>query len=298
MNRREFLAALAAQSAATTLVHEHVLVDFIGADRVDRNRYQRDEVFRIAKPKLDEVAALGCRRLLECTPNYLGRDPQLLRRLADATGIDIWTNTGLYAAGNYKYLPEFARSETAASLAKRWIVEAEKGVDGVKPRFIKIGVNKGPLGPLDRKVVEAAAICSKQTGLTIAAHTGDGAAALEELEIISDITVPSRFVWVHAQNELDHEIHAHVAKSGAWVEFDGINARTANWHRQCVETMAKRDLLGRVLISQDSGWYHVGEPNGGEFRSYDFIYREFLGRLPADWHRTLMAENPGKAFPA
>jgi hypothetical protein len=82
MLRREFLwaaggAALAGK-AASVLVHEHVLVDFVGADQIQPGRYDGDEVFRIARPKLDEVRRLGCRRLVECTPNFLGRDPGLL----------------------------------------------------------------------------------------------------------------------------------------------------------------------------------------------------------------------------
>lgn len=282
----------------STLVHEHVLVDFIGADRIAPGRYDPDEVFRAAKPKLDEIYKLGCRRFLECTPNFLGRDPRLLRRLTDATGIDIWTNTGLYAAANYKFVPDFARTESAAQLAMRWTKEFENGIDGVKPGFIKIGVNKGPLGDLDRKLVLAAAMCSRDTGLMIASHTGDGAAALEQLAILSGQVPANRFVWVHAQNELDHEIHATVAKAGAWVEFDGIHEKTANWHRQCVVAMEKRGLLAQTLISQDSGWYRPGEPGGGEYRGYDFIYREFLPALPGPWRRTLMIDNPRRAFGA
>ena len=85
MLRREFLwvgggAALAGKPASV-LVHEHVLVDFVGADQIRPGRYDRGEVIRIALPKLEEVRKLGCRRLLECTPNFLGRDPELLARL-------------------------------------------------------------------------------------------------------------------------------------------------------------------------------------------------------------------------
>lgn len=301
MTRREFLPLAAAPMAravdpGTTLVHEHILVDFIGADQIAPGRYDRDEVVRLAKPKLEAIYELGCRRFLECTPNFIGRDPVLVKRLAGETGIDIWTNTGLYAAANYKFVPAFARTESAAQLAARWIREWEHGVDGVKPRFIKIGVNKGPLGEIDRKFVEAAAICSRETGLTIAAHTGDGAAALEELDIIGGYGQARKFVWVHAQNELDHDIHAKVAQAGAWVEFDGIHAKTASWHRQCVEAMERRGWLSQTLISQDSGWYSPGEPEGGNFRGYDFIYREFLPSLPEAWRGVLMRDNPRRAF--
>ena len=304
MTRREFLVgsgvtgALQAQSIPqTVLVHEHVLVDFGGADVAHPSRYNVDEVFNAARPRLEAAARFGCRRLQECTPNYIGRDPKLLARLEDATGVEIWTNTGLYAAAKYKFLPGFVKTETPLSLAKRWIAEASQGISGVKPRFIKIGVNNGPLEPLDRKIVEAAALTSSETGLTTAAHTGDGRAALEELEIFVNHKVdPAKFVWVHAQGEKDHSIHEKVARAGAWVEFDGISGKSADWHLQCVEHMAGKNLLSRVLISQDAGWYHVGEPAGGTYRGYTYIYTDFLPRLRPEWREALMVVNPVKAF--
>jgi phosphotriesterase-related protein len=292
MTRRGLLTLAAARAFAaeqpSVLVHEHVLVNFAGPDA----RYDRDEVVRLARPKLEALKPFGCRRLLDCTPNYVGRDPELLARLSDATGLEIWTNTGLYGAVDHKYLPAFARTETAEQLARRWVAESKQSW---RPRFIKIGVNRGPLDELDRKLVRAAAITSRETGLTIASHTGDGAAALEQLEIVGR---PSQFVWVHAQNERDHGIHERVARAGAWVEFDGIGPKTAAWHLDCVRHMAGKGLLGRTLVSQDSGWYHVGEPGGGDFRGYSYIYSDFLPQLEAAQRTTLMWDNPRAAFGA
>jgi phosphotriesterase-related protein len=300
MNRREFVFGLAAPLLGrqeTVLVHEHVMVDFIGADQILPGRYDPEEVFRAALPKLEEVRRLGCRRLQECTPNFLGRDARLMKRLSDAVGMDIWTNTGIYGASNHKYVPAFARQEPAEKLARRWIEEARKGIDGVKPRFIKTGVNKGPLHELDRKLVRAAAITSRETGLTIASHTGNGVAALEQLDIVvSEGVSPSKFAWVHAQNEKDHAIHEKAAGAGAWVEFDGIRPKSAEWHLHCVRFMASKGLLGQTLISQDAGWYRVGEPGGGDYRGYTYIYTDFLPMLDPAWIPRLMSENPVKAF--
>jgi phosphotriesterase-related protein len=273
------------------------MVDFIGADQIGPGRYDPSEVFRVARPKLEEVKKLGCRRFQDCTPNFLGRDPRLLRRLADAVGMEIWTNTGLYGAASHKFVPDFAKRESAEQLARRWIEEARKSIDGVKPRFIKTGVNRGPLQELDQKLVRAAAITSRQTGLTIASHTGNGLAALEQLNIVTDERVsPSKFVWVHAQSEKDHTIHEKIARAGAWVEFDGVGPKSLDWHVECVQFMAAKDLLGRTLISQDSGWYRVGEAGGGNYRGYTFLYTDFLPKLEKDWAARLMRDNPVKAF--
>jgi phosphotriesterase-related protein len=110
---------LDAAELGTTLVHEHVLVDFVGADKVSRQRYEADEAFRTVLPHLLAVKERGARALVECTPAWLGRDPSLLRRLSEASGLHIVTNTGYYGAGQDKYLPVHAFDESAERLAER-----------------------------------------------------------------------------------------------------------------------------------------------------------------------------------
>jgi len=304
--RREWFlsAAAAAQSGASEaikdsiLVHEHVLVDFGGAASDSRSKYALDDAFRAALPKLQELRFFGCVRMLEATPNYLGRDPRLLRGLQDASGIELWTNTGIYGAAKRAGIPKYAYEETAEQLARRWIGEYRGGVEGMKPRFIKTGVNVFPLEPIDVKLVTAAALTAIETGLTICSHTnGGGPAAMAQLEILDQQKCPAKqFVWVHAQGEKDQSFHVRAAQAGAWVEFDGINAKSAEWHLVCIRNMAEKKLLGQTLVSQDSGWYRVGEPDGGQFNPYTFIYSGFLPKLDPPVRKTLMADNPRRAF--
>ena len=121
-----------------TLMHEHVLVDFVGADDVSPLRYNAEEVFRTALPHLKALRDAGCRTLVECTPAFLGRDVNLLKRLSIASGLHIITNTGFYGAANDKYVPAIARQETAAQLAARWTREFQEGIDGtgIRPGII------------------------------------------------------------------------------------------------------------------------------------------------------------------
>jgi phosphotriesterase-related protein len=302
--RRDWLFAAAAGAApnpaipGSILVHEHILVDFAGAESDSRSRYSLDDAFRAALPRLQELKDYGCARLLECTPNYLGRDPRLLRGLEDASGIQIWTNTGIYGAAKRAGVPTYAYEESADQLARRWVSEAKLGVEGMKPRFIKTAVNGFPFEPIDVKLVTAAAITSNETGLPICSHTnGGGPAAMAQLEILNKLGCPARrFVWVHAQSEKDHTFHVRAGQAGAWVEFDGINEKSAAWHLECVRMMEKKDLLGRTLISQDSGWYRVGEPGGGQFNGYTFIYTGFLPQIEPKLRKALMVDNPRKAL--
>jgi len=283
-----------------TLVHEHVMVDFIGAEAIRPGRYDPEDVFEKALPYLRQAKSGGCNTLVDCTPAYIGRDAGLLRRLSRASGLQIVTNTGLYGAAQDKYVPKFAYAETAQQLAARWVKEFEDGIEpsGVRPGIIKIGVDSGPLSEIDAKLVRAAAITHQQTGLTIASHTGDGVAAMAQILALESHGVgPEGFVWVHAQNETDTQLHLRAAEAGAWVEFDGVSSATAEKHAELVLRMKHAGYLGRVLLSQDSGWYHVGEPGGGDFHPYDFLFREFLpllGRrgVSETEMETLMLDNP------
>lgn len=287
-----------------TLMHEHVLVDFIGAAQVSPSRYDADAVFTRALPHLRQAKALGARALVECTPAYLGRDARLLARLSEASGLHILSNTGYYGANKDKHLPPHAYTESAEQLAARWIREAEQGIDdtGIKPAFMKIGVDSGPLSELDAKLVRAAALTHKATGLPIASHTGDGVAAFEQLDLLEAAGVPlSAFIWVHAQAEADAARHARAAARGAWVEFDGISEGSVARHVALVRQMQAAGRLDRVLVSHDAGWYHVGEPDGGTFRPFDTLFTTFLPALRAAGlsaadERRLLIENPRRAL--
>jgi phosphotriesterase-related protein len=166
---------LAPDRLGLTLMHEHVLVDFIGADRVSASRYDADQAFKVILPHLTNAKADGCQTLVECTPAYLGRDVRLLKRLSDASGLNILTNTGYYGAAKDNHLPRHAFTESAEQLAARWTGEFERGIDAttIKPAFMKIGVDEAPLSEVDTKLVQAAALTSRATGLPIGPSSPD-----------------------------------------------------------------------------------------------------------------------------
>jgi phosphotriesterase-related protein len=298
------LGPVPAADLGLTLVHEHVLVDFVGADRVARDRYVADDVFRAALPFLQDVKKAGLGTFVDCTPAFLGRDTLLLRRLAEATGLRILTNTGYYGAANDKYVPAHAWREDADALAALWIAESRDGIEGtgVRPGFLKIGVDAGPLSEIDRKLVVAAARTHRATGLTIAVHTGDGEAARGIVKTLAEERVgPAAYVWVHAQNEQDRQIHVELARAGVWVELDGVGPRTLAAHADAVADLVRRGHLAQLLVSQDAGWYHVGEPGGGSYRGYSFLLEKLVPALrdrglSAAQVETLLVTNPARAF--
>ncbi|MDO8539080.1 MAG: hypothetical protein Q7S40_01455 [Opitutaceae bacterium] len=286
------------------LPHEHVLVDFIGAADASPARYNADAAFAKIVPFLERVRALGCVTMFECTPAFVGRDPRLLVRLSEASGLHLVTNTGYYTARQNKFLPAHAWKETPDELAARWLGEWHDGIDGtaVRPGFIKIGVDAGALTAEGRKVVQAAARTHRASGLTIAAHTGNQVAAREQLELLREEGLrPDAWIWVHAQNAVDESALVSSARAGAWIGLDGVSPRSLTRHVQLVTALREQGCLSHVLVSQDAGWYRPGEPDGGVFRDYELLFRAFIPALKERGFtdgeiRQLTVENPARAF--
>ena len=287
-----------------TLTHEHVLVDIVGAGRIAPGRYDGGEVAGVVLPHLKQLRSLGCRTFVDCTPAYLGRDPALLARLAQSSALHILTNTGFYGAAGGKYVPEFAFSATAEDLAARCTGEFEAGIPptGIRPALIKIGVDAGPLSKMNGKLISAAALTHLRTGMAIASHTGDGLAAMAQLNLLKSHGVPpAAFIWVHAQDEKDRSFHRKAAEAGAWIGFDGISSETVDQNIDLIRETRRAGYLGRVLISQDVVGFHVGEEQGGYCPGYTFLFSGFLPQLRKSGFdeaetRMLTIENPRRAL--
>ncbi len=295
-----------ASTFGKALVHEHVMCDFIGAAKTGPHRYNPDDVVNTMLPFLQILKQRGFAGFVDCTPAWLGRDAKVLLRLADSTDLHILTNTGYYAAANDKFLPSHAFTESADQLAAHWVREWEQGVDGtgIKPGFIKIGVDKGLLSYIDRKIVQAAAKTHLKTGLTIACHTGDAQAAVAVIRNIHSQGVdPSALIIVHADAIADPGVRFQLAKAGAWLEYDGVKFESIDKYVELIRETLKAGFGHRLLLSHDAGWYSVGELGGARanIRPYNAISDQLVPALKAAGLgdvvlSRLLVSNPAEAF--
>ena len=287
-----------------TLIHEHILVDFIGAEDINPPRWDRDQVIAKVLPFLEEARNAGCKTFVDCAPNYLGRDVVLLKRLSDKTGVNIITNTGYYGGSDNKFLPAHAHVETAGLLADRWRREWEHGIDGthIKPGFMKISVNAGHLSDVSLKLIQAAALTHKKTGLTIASHTGPAQPAFEQIEVLKSNRIdPSAFIWVHAQNETDETHYVKAVREGAWVSLDGLREENIQQYVDKLRFLKREGCLNKVLISHDAGWYDPGKSDGGDFVGFTVLFRKLVPALEQEGFVEteiiqLIQTNPANAF--
>ena len=302
---------ISADQAGLCLPHEHLFSSF-GLDGVVLTADETEIIFRSVSAYLQTLQQRGCTTIMDCTAAYFGRNPKLLKRLSEASGIHILTNTGIYGAANDRYVPPFAFDETADQLAARWVAEFNRGIDnaggglsGIKPGFIKIGVDRGPLSAIDHKLVRAACRTHQQTGLTIACHTsgsGDeaGQTALEELAIVkAEGLKPDAWIWVHAHNCPDSTLHRQVAQQGGWVSFDGLQAGQFDKHLALVNALKEARLLHRVLLSHDGNSFRIR--NTDSMRPYHALFDLFIPMLRRAGFtdtdiRQVTVINPAEAF--
>jgi len=285
------------------LSHEHILVDFIGADSIQPNVRNHDTIIKEVMPYLEELKELNVNYFVEATPNYLGRDVLLLEKIANKTGIRIITNTGLYGARNNKFIPKYALEMTAEDLAEMWINEYKNGIDetSIRPGFIKIGIdNSDSLHAMHKKLVKAAALTHLETGLTIASHTGKAIGLWPQLNILKELGVsPESFIWVHAQAENNNNSYLKAAEMGCWISFDGLGWELEK-HVEKILFAKKNGILDRILISHDSGWYDPQKENQ-TIRPYTNIFKKLYPELKShgftdNEFKLLISVNPSKAF--
>lgn len=292
---------ISADELGRTLPHEHIMVDFIGADQTGPHRWNPDEVFETMLPYMEAIKNQGVTGFVDCTPMFLGRDVGLLKRLSETTGIHILTNTGQYKE---PYLPAYAFEQPAEQLAEGWIREVREGIDGtgVKAGFIKIAIHKEELKPIQQKIVRAACLTHNATGATIACHSGYGPGILQMLKIFDrEKTPPDALIMVHAQGEKDVSMHEKIAKEGVWIEYDNIGKWEPERHIELISRMMDAGFEKQLLLSMDRGWYRVGEPGGGKVNPYTYLFGEFVPALEkagfdAETIEQLTVKNPARAF--
>jgi phosphotriesterase-related protein len=125
---------------------------------------------------------------------------------------------------------------------------------------------------------------------------------MEEMRIFESRGVAaSAWIWIHAQNEKQRELHFRAAKAGGWVSYDGVHAGFISDCLDFLKDMKKEQLLKHVLLSHDSGWYHVGEPGGGKNNDYNTITDKLLPAMKENGFtqsdiQQIFVTNPANAF--
>ena len=282
------------------LPHEHIMSIF-GRERSHHVEYDEERLIKSVLPYLLKLKSLGCVAIADCTAAWIGRRPDLLRRFSMESGIVVITNTGYYGAAGGRYLPDGIESASAGEIADRWVAEWEEGIDGtgVRPGFIKTGIDNDRLSSVDRVLIEAAARTHLRTGLLIQTHTGDNPLAVREILSIleSNRLPPSAWVWVHAHLVTDRRTLIQAARDGAWVSLDGVHPERDEAILSTLRLLKAEGQIDRVLLSHDGNGFTAD----GTRRPFEHLLTGFRERFLKEGFAEeeflrLTETNPRRAF--
>ena len=330
-----------AASLGVTLIHEHLLNDcrcwwnkpkepsrsrlacepvhpgILGELRMDpfvnvSNCTLDDE--HLAAAELLPAKHEGVVTVVDPTCQGIGRDPLALRRIAEASGLNVVMGGGFYLQASH---PAHVRELSIGGIADEIVAEALHGVgdSGVRIGLIgEIGVSSD-FTPAERKSLRGAAQAQARTGLPLMIHLpGWFRLGHEVLDIVAAEGADLHHTVLCHMNPsgADTPYQASLAERGAFLGYDmigmdffyadqGVQCPSDEDNARAVVGLIARGHLNRILLSQDVFLKMMLTRYGGF--GYAYLLRHFLPRLrrhgvaEADL-TSLMVGNPRRVFDA
>jgi phosphotriesterase-related protein len=253
-----------------TLMHEHLVIGYPGweADSI-RPGPNAAERFAICVDRIEEIKALGFTSMLDPCPNDLGRDVELMAKVAQKTGFQIICATGLYkqAEGGVPYWHFRANfGPCVEAIAELFIRELQEGIGGtgIRAGIIKLGTGAHKMSDYERTIFDAAVKASVETGAPITTHTDRGMVGDVQQQVLTQGGVPARRIVIgHSCGTSDHDYHMKIARGGSYLGFDRFGLEVVQPDAERVASLVKlieRGAGDRVVVSHDSVFCWRGEP--------------------------------------
>ncbi len=302
------LGPLPAQELGITDAHDHLAL---------RSPALAGQEFEDVDKAIEEVLdakSTGLASIVEVTPIGLGRNPELMRRVVDATGVNVIAATGYhrdahYPAGHWVY------DASDELLRDRMVTDIERGMhpadwldpllplDAARAGVIKMGASYQRVSGQERRRLEAACQAARLTGVAILCHTEVGTAGEEIIDICTAAGLPpSRLILAHPDRNPDPELHVELCARGVYLEYDTagrIKYRPDSDLLRLISEVVGAGYGNRILLGLDLGRRdYLRAYDGGPGMRYllgTFVPR-LERRIGAEAVRRIMVDNPALAF--
>jgi phosphotriesterase-related protein len=291
-----------------TLMHEHVIVAWDGTLLDSTLSFDRPAIEKQAVQKLRAVRAQGVKTIVDLTTIEMLRDVDLIRRVAEASEMQIICTTGLFA--DAYGIPHYFRELSFNDLTDLYVTEITEGIGhtGVKAGVIKVATGAPQLTEYEENVVRAAARAQRATGVPILTHTGRGGGGLRQIELLTEEGVPpDKIVIGHSDVSSDMKYHLRMLSKGVFVGFDriGLLAFMPDEVRaHCIAALVQMGYAGQLTMSMDCLVRWIGRAGAisTEEREFTHLVDNFFPLLRKagvdDATITqIMVENPKRIFP-
>jgi phosphotriesterase-related protein len=225
-----------------TMTHEHLLLDISPPELRDQpgepitletrayvHRHSRANPLNLRlTSEADAIAEMhrfkraGGGTLVEATSLGLGRDPQGLRCIAQASGVQVVMGCSYYVQA---YHPPHVATMSEDEIVQEIINDITIGADGTDIRAGLIGEVglTWPVHPDEIKVLRASVRAQRATGAPLMIHPGrDPQAPLAAMRVVEEVGGdPQRTIMAHIDRTLfSLDAMVELARTGCYLEFD------------------------------------------------------------------------------
>jgi phosphotriesterase-related protein len=262
---------------------------------------------------------VGGKTIVDVTPIGISRNPAGLKKVAEATGINIIMGTSYYVA--LSFAAEMGLDKkTEQEIADEFIREIREGVGdtGIKAGIIaEIGCS-WPMDEGEKKVLRAAGLAQRETGAAISIHPGAREEApLVHIKMLKEVGADiSRVVIGHMTRTFPPEAwkaRTKLAEKGCYLEFDwfgregglptsligGYDRVTDQTRIYQIMDLIKKGFLEQILISHDVCFKFMQQSYGGSGFRYipEIAVPEMRKKGMNDEQiNTILVENPKRVL--
>ena len=244
-----------------TLMHEHVMVCASGLRAHYPDLLGPDQEAR-AIAALERAKTNGIDTLVDATTFDLGRDPNLLKTVAAASGVNLINVTGWWLD-----VPRFMHGVGPNQMAREFVRDIEEGFRGtdVKAGLLKCAADFEGVTPMLEVMARAVARAHKETGVPIMVHSyPTGQVARRQIEIFREEGVDLTRVKIdHSNDTTDTEYLEWILDQGCYLGLDRYPGRNVSPHMRTVTLKRLMDLGhgDRLCPAHDCICLHIHKEN-------------------------------------
>jgi phosphotriesterase-related protein len=257
-----------------TLIHEHI---FVRNPELEVNlpdgEWNPTDLVEIAVNGLAHLYELGVRTVVDLTVPGLGRDVELVARVAERVRINLIAATGWYATNSlprYFHFHGPGRAfDVSDPLSELFVRDIREGIGEGKVRagLLKVATDEEGFTPDVVRVISAAAIAHGETGVTISTHSHPSSRnGLEQQAFLAKRGVaPQRIIIGHSGDSEDLDYLRALMDNGSTIGMDRFGMESVLPDERRVRTVLALLELGyedRMVLSHDAAFYsHITPPS-------------------------------------
>ncbi len=250
------LGPIDAEELGRTLIHEHVMIGMPGYFLDYRSpEFDRKSALAHVTSNFKRLHDYDVKTVVDPCPADMGRDVDFMAEVSQNSGINIVCSSGVY-------FEELGMSATFRNLdieeiAENYILEIENGIgnSGIKPGIIKIATGLNTISEYERKILQAAGIAARVTGLPVLSHTQGCSCGHDQIDYMLAAQMKSNQVLIgHSCGTTDLEYQASLAARGVYVGFDrfGLDSIISDEVRIAnLFELIQRGYIDRLMMSHD-----------------------------------------------